>query len=35
VIETPVAAVTIGLRVEVVWEDVEGISVYRFRPAAA
>ena len=35
VVDTPVAAVTIGLRVEVVWEDVEGISVYRFRPAAA
>jgi len=34
VVDTPVAAVRIGLRVEVVWEDVEGISVYRFRPVA-
>ena len=35
IIDTPIAAVRIGLPVEVVWEDVEGISVYRFRPAAA
>jgi hypothetical protein len=34
IIDTPIAAVRIGLPVEVVWEDVEGISVYRFRPAA-
>jgi len=33
VIDTPVATVTIGLRVELVWEDVDGISIYRFRPA--
>ena len=35
IIDTPIAAVRIGLPVEVMWEDVEGISVYRFRPAAA